>query len=253
MSRYFKTFYLSNLHPFAHRIASDFHPVVDYDPQRDVIAAVDLSPDNPLINPSVTANTASFSAFILNELKKHNARYLVGGYNEWREIYRRSRLFDENLQGITDTEEPRNRHLGIDIWGPVGTVVYAPIGGSIHSFAYNNNFGDYGATIILQHQIDGFVFYSLYGHLSRPDLDGKRVGQFLSRGEAFASFGPPAENGDWPPHLHFQLIIDIGEWLGDYPGVCKSSEADIYLFNSPDPDLVLDMRRHSIPANNWKS
>ena len=231
-------------HPLAFRFGSDYHPVVPFNTETDVLAPVDLSPNNLLLNPSVTQNTLSFSHFINNELLKKNARYLFGGYNEHREIYRRSNLFDENLIGSTYLEEPRNRHLGIDIWGPEGTPVFAPVGGSIHSMAFNNKFGDYGATIILQHQVDAFIFYGLYGHLSFRDLEGKRIGQFLNRGEHFANFGAPNENGDWPPHLHFQLILDIGEWNGDYPGVCKSGEAATYLYNSPDPDYILNMRKY---------
>lgn len=167
---------------------------------------------------------------------------MYGGYNERREIYRRSALFNEYPAAVySELEEPRNRHLGIDIWGPAGTPVMAPIDGTIHSLAYNDHFGDYGATIILHHQIDGFVFHTLYGHLAYADLAHKRVGQFIARGEEFAHFGEPKENGDWPPHLHFQVIIDMGDWQGDYPGVCKPSELDKYLLNSPDADLVLQM------------
>jgi murein DD-endopeptidase MepM/ murein hydrolase activator NlpD len=110
----------------------------------------------------------------------------------------------------------------------------------IHSLAFNNHFGDYGATIILQHQLDTYNFYTLYGHLSVKDLGNARVGQFVTRGENFAHFGPPAENGQWPPHLHFQLILDMGIAEGDYPGVCKLSEAGKYLENSPDPAPLLN-------------
>jgi hypothetical protein len=50
-----------------------------------------------------------------------------------------------------------------------------------------------------------------------------------------------AENGNWPPHLHFQLIIDMQGMKGDYPGVCKFSERERYLANCPDADLLLNM------------
>lgn len=148
-------------------------------------------------------------------------------------MYRRSELF-----GVT--EEPRSLHLGIDIWGPAETKIYAPLGGMVHSFRFNNNHGDYGATIILQHQLETINFYILYGHLALKDIENLRVGQFLTRGEQFAHFGGPEENGNWPPHLHFQLILDMGIWEGDYPGVCKLSEADKYLKNSPDPGVILN-------------
>ena len=69
------------------------------------------------------------------------------------------------------------------------------------------------------------------------------MGQFITRGEKFAHFGPWEENGNWPPHLHFQIILDMGIWEGDYPGVCKMSEAIKYLQNSPDPDLIVQLKR----------
>jgi peptidoglycan LD-endopeptidase LytH len=55
------------------------------------------------------------------------------------------------------------------------------------------------------------------------------------------------ENGNWPPHLHFQLIADMEGWKGDYPGVCKYSEREKWLGNCPDPDLVLDLLQYCDP------
>ncbi|MEP6913389.1 MAG: response regulator, partial [bacterium] len=46
-------------------------------------------------------------------------------------------------------------------------------------------------------------------------------------------------NGDWPPHLHFQIIEDMRVHEGDYPGVCSISERAKYLNNCPNPDLIL--------------
>jgi murein DD-endopeptidase MepM/ murein hydrolase activator NlpD len=131
----------------------------------------------------------------------------------------------------------------MDIWGPAGTPVFAPLGGLVHSFAFNNHDGDYGATIILSHQLDGRSFYTLYGHLSLVDLEVAREGNFVVGGEPFAHFGAPHENGNWPPHLHMQLIENIGTHRGDYPGVCRFSERNGYLANCPDPDIVLQLAR----------
>ena len=220
----------------------DFHPVVPFDESKHSVAALDLSKTNSEIIPAVYETTESLAAFIDRKMKASGATYLVGGYNEVREMYRRSSLFDKDLADETEgQEEPRSLHLGIDIWGSADTKVYAPLGGMVHSFAYNNNYGDYGATIILQHQVDMFNFYTLYGHLALKDLGNIRSGQFITRGENFAHFGAPDENGNWPPHLHFQLIIDLGQWEGDYPGVCKPSEASYYLSNCPNPDAMLNL------------
>ncbi len=223
--------------------AYDFHPVLPFNRSTDKIVSLDLSKNNPAFTESVYNNPENFVAFINDTRKAANATYLIGGYREHREMYKRSGLFDKNVtEIIPSSDEPRNLHLGIDIWGDAGTKIYAPLGGMIHSFAYNNHFGDYGATIILQHQLDMINFYTLYGHLSLRDIENIRVGQFITRGENFAHFGSWEENGNWPPHLHFQIILDMGILEGDYPGVCKLSEAGKYLANGADPDLILKMK-----------
>ncbi len=223
-----------------------FHKVVDFT-EKDVITLLDLTKNNTALTEFIFNDTAAFSEYIQQELNKTNSRYLIGGYNELREMYKRSALFNfEKTQLRTadisfNNTEPRRLHLGIDIWGAAGTEVYAPLGGMVHSFANNNNYGDYGATIILQHQIDMVPFYTLYGHLSLKDISALRHGQVITRGQCFAHFGTPIENGNWPPHLHFQVIEDMQLKEGDYPGVCKASEAVKYLANCPNPNLILNM------------
>lgn len=223
----------------------EFNKVVDFNEKKDRLVALDLSPKNKSFTQDVFNDTVLFGKYIDKIISDHKATYLIGGYNEQREMYLRSELFNKNLVVFeTANEEPRSVHLGTDIWGPVGTKVYAPLGGMVHSFAFNDNYGDYGATIILQHQLDTRNFYTLYGHLSLDDIGNLREGLFISRGENFAHFGPEAENGNWPPHLHFQIILDIGNYEGDFPGVCRISEAQQWLNNSPDPDLILKMDQY---------
>jgi peptidoglycan LD-endopeptidase LytH len=65
----------------------------------------------------------------------------------------------------------------------------------------------------------------------------------VMRGDWIAAFGEPAENGHWPPHLHFQVILDMQGMKGDFPGVCKFSERGKFLANSPDPDFILTMMK----------
>lgn len=211
-----------------------YHPVVSFDPAIDKTADLDLSKSNTSFTSEIFNDLTLFNAFVEDHHRRTGAKFLVGGYREMRDMYRRSTLFNT-------LEEPRSLHLGIDIWGPAGTNIYTPLGGMVHSFAFNNNYGDYGGTIILQHQLDTFNFYVLYGHLALKDIAQLRVGQFITRGETFAHFGEAEENGNWPPHLHFQLILDMGIWEGDYPGVCRPSEAQKFLANSPDPRLLLNL------------
>jgi peptidoglycan LD-endopeptidase LytH len=216
---------------------SAFHPAVPYNPRQDRLLQMDFTAANKELTDEVLSDSNRFSAYINDKLEKAGARYGTGGYNEHRTVYRISSVFD----GADEKEEPRRLHLGTDIWGMAGTPVMAPLEGRVHSFAFNDRPGDYGATIILAHQLQGIAFYSLYGHLSLASLQNKKEGQLINSGEQFAWLGEPAENGHWPPHLHFQLICNIGNYKGDYPGVCKYSERNKYLANCPDPALVLQM------------
>jgi len=220
-----------------HKYAPAFHPVVNFEPGKDKLLPMDFSENNQELTATIYSHIDAFTRYIEQLLQANNSRYGIGGYNERRVIYAASTHFD-------DTDEPRRLHLGVDIWGPAGTPVYAFMGGSIHSFAFNDQPGDYGATLILLHQLDGFPFYTLYGHISQRDISNLGAGQYFSRGQEIAHLGAPHENGRWPPHLHFQVILDMELKEGDYPGVCKYSEREKYLQNCPDPDLILQMNQY---------
>ena len=219
------------------KYANDFHPVVPFNPETDKLFPFDFTENNKELTAKQIADTESFANYINAKLKSHNYKYGIGGYAENRTLYARSKHFDTN-------EEPRRLHLGIDIWGEAGTRIMSPLDGIVHSFAFNNNDSDYGATIILTHNLEGISFHTLYGHLSLNSIKNLHEGKRITKGEVVAEFGMRFENGNWPPHLHFQIIIDMKEWKGDYPGVCKFSEKNQWLQNSPDPDAILQMNRY---------
>ena len=231
-----------------------FSPVVPFSPGKDKLQILDFTADNKELNGTVLQDTKLFTNYINDQLGSAGARYGIGGYAEHRTVYSRSKLFgssEVSHQGkllsagfIEEGTEQRRLHLGTDIWGKPHTAVMAPLNGIVHSFAYNDAFGDYGATIILTHQLIGISFYTLYGHLSLNSIKNLQEGEFLHKGDIFAEFGIPSENGQWPPHLHFQLINDLQGWKGDYPGVCKFSEKEKWLSNCPDPDWILQMNQY---------
>lgn len=216
-----------------------FHKVVDFNAAKEKLFHFDFTTYNSELAEIDLAKTETFSTYVEGKLKKAKAKFGIGGYNELRDLYKRSNVFDAS-SGI----EPRRLHLGIDIWGEEGTKVYAPLGGMVHSYGYNNSFGDYGATLVLLHQLDTITFYTLYGHLSLDDIARVTEFQYVIRGQVIGHFGKPEENGNWPPHLHFQIIKDMEEYEGNYPGVCKASEKEKYLSNCPDPDLILNMMQY---------
>jgi peptidoglycan LD-endopeptidase LytH len=214
-----------------------FHKVVPFDPFADKLFHFDFTENNKGLTPEQIADTEQFADYIKRQLIQSHCLYGIGGYNEYRTLYARSKHFG-------DLEEPRRLHLGIDIWGEAGTKVFSPLDGIVHSFAFNNNDSDYGATIILTHNIGGIFFHTLYGHLSLNSIKNLHGGKRITRGQVFTEFGMRFENGNWPPHLHFQLILSMRDLEGDYPGVCKFSERQSWLQNSPDPDLILQLNQY---------
>lgn len=223
-----------------HKLFADYfnnHPdaigkVVDFDADHDRLYHFNLTAANKELTAEVINRPWLFSQLVSDKLHDNNCRYGIGGYMEHRTIYAFSSHFD------TD-DEPRRLHLGVDIWCDAGTPVYAPLDGIIHSYQDNNNIGDYGPTIILQHNLDGLTLYSLYGHLSRKSLEGLSVGKPVFKNQQIATFGNADENGQWPPHLHFQLMFDMEGRQGDYPGVARFSEKETWQKNIPDPGLIL--------------
>ncbi|WP_299606672.1 peptidoglycan DD-metalloendopeptidase family protein [uncultured Aquimarina sp.] len=219
---------------FINTLSQNFIPVVNTKFSKKDYAAIDLSLDNPSLKVIDVSSSNAFDIYINEYLKTRNALVAFGGYNEKRGIYNRSEHFNQQ-----DPETERNIHLGLDVWCDAGTDVLAPLEGKVHSFKNNQNFGDYGPTIILEHTIQSITFYTLYGHLSEKSIEELTIGQSFKQGEVIAQLGSAEVNGDYAPHLHFQIIKDIQDKKGDYPGVSNKIDLDFYLENCPDPNLLL--------------
>jgi peptidoglycan LD-endopeptidase LytH len=198
-----------------------FHPIVPFDFQKDTVLHIDLTENNTDLHPLDLLNVEEMDEYISRKIKEANAVCAVGGYLENRYIYRTTQHFQQ-------AAEPRSIHLGVDVWAKAGTPVYAPMQGKVHSFANNANIGDYGPTIILEHILEGETFYTLYGHLNLECLEGLYEGKNIEAGEKIAEFGNYPFNGNWSPHLHFQVITDMMGKKGDFIGVCEPSKKDEY-------------------------
>ncbi len=196
------------------------------------------------------ADPAAFERETLTEtifgaMKQAGASVGVGRYDEARSVYTTPAFASGD--GIHPTAEHRTIHLGIDLIVAAGANVYAPLDGIVHCVANNDTRLDYGPLLILQHQTDdGQAFFTLYGHLSEEHLTALKVGQAIQRGQRIASIGAPPTNGDWTPHLHFQLIVDLLELDRDFPGVAYASQREVWESLSPDPNLIL-----GIPADRF--
>ncbi|RYZ30204.1 MAG: peptidase M23, partial [Chitinophagaceae bacterium] len=140
--------------------AAEFAVVVPFT-TTDKLLLLDFTAGNTELTDEILQDTNLFMQYINRKLDNAGALYGIGGYNEHRTVYSRSKVFD-----APDGGEPRRLHLGTDIWGKPYTKVMTPLEGIVHSFAFNNAYGDYGATIIVTHNFDGESFHTLYGHLS---------------------------------------------------------------------------------------
>jgi 4-aminobutyrate aminotransferase-like enzyme/Ser/Thr protein kinase RdoA (MazF antagonist) len=221
--------------------------VVEPDPRVAPSLVFDLSVGS--LEPgmfSESGDVAAATEALFARMKAAGASIGIGRYNEARAVYR-SPAFA--LPG-NDGPEWRTIHIGLDLFLDPGAPVFAPLDGVVHSFRNNDAPLDYGPTIILQHTVanGGLTFFTLYGHLSPDSLEGLEEGKRIRRGAQIARIGNFPANGNWPPHLHFQIIADMLGREGDFPGVAPASARDIWLSISPDPNLVARIPALSAPA-----
>lgn len=210
--------------------------VIDATLDRSSYMPIDLSEANCDLKEFDVSSSRAWQEYISSRLSAQGKRVAYGGYLERRSIYSRSAYFNTE---VSETE--RNIHLGIDLWVEAGTKVLAAFDGEIHSFKDNRNYGDYGPTLILKHTINSVPFYTLYGHLSRESLRDLKEGTVVKQGQQIAVLGDASVNGDYAPHLHFQVIRDLQGNVGDYPGVSSLRDLEFYKKNCPDPNIILGL------------
>jgi len=229
--------YARGVNTLAQRLASALDgapvtPLLSAELLEPPLVVLDLTAANRALQSVNLSDPKAFQAYIEGVVRNAGAAVAVGRYDEDRVVYRHSGLFG-------DGAEARSVHLGVDLFAPAAVVLRAPLDAVVHSLADNDRNGDYGPTIILAHRIGNVCFHSLYGHLERDSLRRWSDGDKVSAGESFARIGTSDENGGWPPHVHVQLIAEIGNNRGDFPGVAAHSERARMLAICPDPNLML--------------
>lgn len=204
-----------------------------------------------------------------SETQNPKLKTAIGRYDETRPFYTSDAYAVEGNDG----PQWRTAHIGLDIFLPPGTPVFAPLDGRVHSFQNNAAERDYGPTIILEHRVElppgplkgesspdagspfgglggeaTLTFYTLYGHLTEGSLDGLFVGKEFRSGEKLCEIGPMPINGNWSPHLHFQVMLDDLGMVGDFPGVAFPEKRAIWTSLCPDPMLLLTGQFSPKPA-----
>src|SRR5690348_15401325 len=122
----------SPLIPILEAAAGSFHPVVSFDSSKDKLLLMDFTSANKELTADMLDDTEKFIRYINKKLNEAGAKFGIGGYNELRDVYSRSKLFSSALGG--ENEEPRRLHLGVDIWGKPYSPVMSPMNGIVHSF-----------------------------------------------------------------------------------------------------------------------
>ncbi len=189
----------------------------------------DLTRRNKELAKVINGTASEKDAYVKKSIKHAGAKIGIGKYLEKRPVYKWSKIYDGG----------RDIHLGVDIFARKGARVLAFSDAKVHSFKDNSKLGDYGPTIILEHKIDNQKFYSLYGHLSKSSLRGKKKGQKIRKGETIGRIGGIYENGSWPEHVHFELIKDMQGRQGNFPGVASSEKIEKYKKLCICPNFVL--------------
>jgi len=203
-----------------------------------------------LSNLAELAEVEAFTKKLFDRLQTAGVEIGIGRYNEARPFYTSEQF---KMQG-NDGPEWRTVHIGLDVFMQPDAPVFAPLAGAVHSFCNNNAPLDYGPTIILQHSVDDgeITFFTLYGHLSADSLDNLYEGMPVKQGARIGRIGDASINGGWPPHLHFQIITDLLDRCGEFPGVALPGQREVWLSLSPDPNLIARLPDESLRANEMR-
>ncbi|WP_034041711.1 aminotransferase class III-fold pyridoxal phosphate-dependent enzyme [Wocania ichthyoenteri] len=202
---------------------------------KDEVSPLDLSVSSTWIGHQEDFNNLDVFEFKINQLQKKNPNKIIaGGYLEPRPLYTSNTYDKIGNYG----KESRTIHLGIDFWLPSDTPVHALFDGEVVAAVNDAGNKAYGGLVILKHQVDNFEFYSLYGHLSVASTTKNEVGDIIKKGKKIGELGHSNENGNWAPHLHFQVMLSLLDYKNDFPGVAYYKQIDVWKSICLDPNLL---------------
>ena len=164
---------------------------------------------------------------ICDTLQKNRRRWGYGGWGEHRTFYESEGVSNQDI------------HLGLDIWLPADTPIYAPFTGTIHGYQDHADRKGSGPTIVTRHAIGETTFWILFANLSKNSLESVKVGKTVRSGDEIARVGAKHENGGWPAHVHLQIISDMTGHIDHFPQYAKQSEKEHYLRICPNPESLI--------------
>jgi 4-aminobutyrate aminotransferase-like enzyme/Ser/Thr protein kinase RdoA (MazF antagonist) len=202
---------------------------------RHELKHIDLSVSSSWIGHPSEYNDLDLFQFKIEQLQKTCPdQILAGGYLEPRSIYGTASYNKIGNSG----PETRSIHLGVDFWLPAYTPVHALFDGKVITAVNDAGNKEYGGLLILKHRVEDFCFYSLYGHNTVDSVSRYKVGDQVRKGDLITELGNYPENGNWAPHLHFQLMLSMLDYQIDFPGVMYPKQMEIWESLCPDPNLL---------------
>lgn len=142
-------------------------------------------------------------------------------------------------------------HEWIDIATDVGTPVYASYQGEVTYAWYNGNWGN---VIVIKHQWEWEIYYTVYAHLNAIYVS---KGQVLKEGDIIGEVGDTGNATG--PHLHFQIDTDHTTLHPFYPVNCEGSISEVVnqgncidqiQQNTLDPIYFLEVTTKKQPKEN---
>ena len=207
---------------------------------------IDLSVSSTWIGHQQEFNHLDLFQFKINQLQKEIPNKIIaGGYLEPRAIYTSTAYDKIGNSG----RESRSIHLGVDFWLPAYTPVHAILDGEVVMAVNDAGDKEYGGLVVLKHKTNDLEFFTLYGHNTVESATKHKVGDVILKGEKIAELGDYPENGNWAPHLHFQIMLSLFDYKIDFPGVAYLNQIDIWKSVCPNPNLLFKLKDLDIKTN----
>ncbi|RDY61983.1 aminotransferase class III-fold pyridoxal phosphate-dependent enzyme [Flagellimonas nanhaiensis] len=205
---------------------------------------VDLSVSSLWVGHQEEFNDLELLQFKFERLQKeHPDKVIAGGYLEPRALYTSSAYDKAGNSG----RESRTVHLGVDFWLPSDTPVHALFDGEVVTATNDEGDKEYGGLVILKHSFNQLEFYTLYGHLLPESATQHKIGDLIKKGGRIGVLGNFPENGNWAPHLHFQIMFSMLGYKNDFPGVAYPNQLAVWKDLCPDPNHLFKIENLKPP------
>ena len=144
--------------------------------------------------------------------------------------------------------EPEQKfvHLGIDFNAPEGTPIAADMPLTVFQVDTDHpTVGGWGTRVLAYTQLRDVSYVMLFAHLHRS-LSLKRS-DVIRKGETFARVGEMANNGQWYPHVHVQVMTaDAYHYFEQNPdeldGYGKAADLHALARMFPDPLQFVNLK-----------